>query len=605
MAATAQSTLESIERRRVLLQENIDKLRKALNHWTLWEAEYQALKEGLEDVEDASPAQVRDIAQGLGNSFLDAKEVEELLGKDPTTKRKANQVVDVISRRIDYVQQNSATIEKQLDAAEKQLAGVDVLLEPGLDNEEGLPMMDIEEELDDEGNEVASSVNQTGKDAAQLVEVLRKAGIRKAELEKQKESEVSDENAQEASAIPEDVSSKQPTTTTTTTTTTNSSLQHSTPPLHNAQDKPQSARKSVAFAEDGDQQVTNKLSSLDKLLKYGYSEDLAITDMPKVTTDPKMPQDESPEDAELRRQMLQYGLSEVGNIVAELDLDHPTAEFTDGEDDDDYEYDTEDDEEEDQYGRSTRPVVTEDYRKQMMELEKKLNARMMENVGPTSNEDTLADHADEIRTLRVRQDDQFDESLGAAKVEPEPKPTDSSRKKGVRFADELDVSEAPSPVHQGTPSRDPVKPAPTVSSTIVERSATQPGAAAAPSKPGKVSKFKSGRAGAAQPSQMLPTPSVPQAPAVPTGPSGRTLATTVVEHDPSSVAVKEPDEFDPIDINREIQADYHKARNKFIQQQGGFKPTQEDLDSPLLEERDGKTKKVSRFMASRLNASGM
>ena len=73
---------------------------------------------------------------------------------------------------------------KQLDAAEKRLAGVDVLLEPGMDNEEGLPMMDIEEELDEEGNEVASSVNQTGKAAAEIVEVLRKASIQKAELEK-------------------------------------------------------------------------------------------------------------------------------------------------------------------------------------------------------------------------------------------------------------------------------------------------------------------------------------------------------------------------------------------------------------------------------------
>jgi len=594
MAASAQTTLENIERRRVQLQENIEKLRRSLTHWTTWEAEYQQLKEGIEDVEDASPAQVLEIAQSLDSSLLDMKEVEELAGTKLKTKRTANQVVDMISKRIDYVQQNCATLEKQLDASEKQLAGVDVLLEPGVDNEEGLPMMDIEEELDEDGNEITSSVNQTGKNAAELVEVLRKAGIRKAELEKQKEEAGTDQEAQKAPAVPKDVSSREHLTTT-------ASSQIDTPHSHVEEEEEEArpVRKTVAFAQDSYSENIEKLSSLEKLQRYGYSEDLAITD-PVSASHPIIPQDESPEDAELRRQMLQYGLSEVGNIVAELDLDHPTAEYTDDEDED-YEYGTDDDEEEDQYGRSTRRGVTDDIRKEMMELEKRLNARMMENVGPASGEDTLAEHADEIRTMRVRQDEQFDETLASAK----PASTEPTKKKGVRFADELDVSDPAPAVRQETPSQLQVKPAATISNTIVERSATQSSTAAAPSKPGKVSRFKSGRAGTPQPAQMLPTPPVPQAPVVPTGPSGRTLATTVVEHDPSLMDVREPDEFDPVNINREIQADYHKARNRFIQQQGGFKPTQEDINSPLLEERNGKTKKVSRFMASRLNAGDM
>jgi unconventional prefoldin RPB5 interactor 1 len=65
-----------------------------------------------------------------------------------------------------------------------------------------------------------------------------------------------------------------------------------------------------------------------------------------------------------------------------------------------------------------------------------------------------------------------------------------------------------------------------------------------------------------------------------------------------------PDEFDPVVVNREVQTQYHKMRNKMIQQQGGFKPTEEEEDHPLMEEKNGKTKKVSRFRAARLKAEG-
>ena len=184
MAASTQTAIEDIERRRVQLQQNVDQLRKALSHWTTWEAEYEALKEEIEAAGDPSPSQLREIARDLECSLVTEKDVEELLCTDASSQRTANQVVDLISRRLDYVRTNSATVEKNLDAAEKKLAGVDVLLEPGMDNEEGEPMMAIEEELDEDGNEVSSSVNQTGKAAAELLEVLRKAGIQKAELER-------------------------------------------------------------------------------------------------------------------------------------------------------------------------------------------------------------------------------------------------------------------------------------------------------------------------------------------------------------------------------------------------------------------------------------
>jgi unconventional prefoldin RPB5 interactor 1 len=608
MAATPQSTLENIERRRAQLQESVEKLRKALTHWTTWEAEYQMLSEEIGSTDDASPDQIRETAENLDLTLLNQKEVEELLGKDAQKKRTANQVVDLISRRIDYVQQNSATIEKQLDAAEKQLAGVEVLLDPGVENEEGLPMMDIEEELDEEGNEIGSNVNQTGKAAAEIVEVLRKAGLQKAEMDKKKVST----SAPEARMTPS-------TTTTAAPVTSSTNAMKSTP-----KDPPKSEsagsnhveppKKSVTFANDTKPEVPPARVALEK---EGYNDALADMNFTRGTkvieldgddnelaSYPIIPQGESPEDAELRRQMLQYGLSEVGQIVAELNLDTPKVEYTDGEEDDeDWGEETEDEEDEDEYGRTVRPVVTEDYRKQMLELERKLNARMMENVGPDGADDSLEEHVNDVRTMRIKPDEDFDESLETAGLEP---PKAEPKKRGVRFADDLDVSGALQPVREpATNITPPTKPAATISDTIVERPATAPTVADPPTKPAKVSRFKSARAGANQPPQMLPTPSMPEPPVVPTGPVGRTLATKVVEHDPSTIEPNAPDEFDPLVINREIQTEYNKARNRFIQQQNGFKPTEEDEESPIVEEKDGKTKKVSRFMAARLKGEGM
>ena len=598
MAASVQSTLEGIERRRAQLQENIEKLQRALNHWTTWEAEYQMFKEEIEGADDPSPSQMRTIVHDLEASLLNEKEVGELLGKD----RSANQVVDLVQRRIDYVQQNSATVEKQLDTAEKQLAGVDVLLDPGVDNEEGLPMMDIEEELDEEGNAISSSVNQTGKGAAEVVEALRKAGVQKADLEKMLQGVGQKQTP--ADQAPQASSSS--------TSVATEVERDPTEPLDVTPPKPEvseSVKKSVSFANEVEVEPSRARAALEK---DGYNEDLEALNFTRgtkvieldqddnmVASYPIIPQGESPEDAELRRQMLQYGLSEVGQVVAELDLDNPTAEYSDFDDDDDY--DDEDEDEEDEYGRSTRSVLTDDYRQQMLELEKKLGARMLENIGPQAEDDDAVAQAESVRLLKVQKDDKFDDSISAVKPKAAPSP---SGKKGVRFADDLDISDPPQPVRAPESSSVPTKSAPTISDVVVERPVQPFQPPTAPSKPGKVSRFKSARA-TNQPPQMLPNPQPYEPSPMPTGPAGRTLANTIVEKDMSSAEPAAPDEFDPAVLNREIQAEYHKARNKFIQQQGGFKPTEEDEASPIVEERNGKTKKVSRFMAAKLKAEGM
>ena len=48
--------------------------------------------------------------------------------------------------------ENVKTAEKRLSLAEEKLAAVNVVIQPDVRNEEGLPVTEIREELDEEGN---------------------------------------------------------------------------------------------------------------------------------------------------------------------------------------------------------------------------------------------------------------------------------------------------------------------------------------------------------------------------------------------------------------------------------------------------------------------
>jgi unconventional prefoldin RPB5 interactor 1 len=611
MATPEPDPMENVERRRVQLEENVSKLRQALTHWQTWEFEYEMLKEEIQSNHvPPSSSKILEIGREMRGTLVNEKEVQDLLGKEGQPKRSANQVTDIISRRIDYVQQNIATAEKQLDAAEKKLAGASMLLEPDTENEEGLPLMDIQEELDENGNVVSSSVFNPGKSAPEIVEALRKAGVQKAEMDK---------STGLTAASDESSSNVKPSASARGTVATNPVI--GSPPSEPSSSAPQSSlsKKSVSFSEDTKPDPAAR--QLSKLEATGYNDDLADynwtsgtkvievdEDDNEIASYPVIPQGESAEDAELRRQMLQYGLSEVGQVVAEMNLDQRDQEYSD-EDDDMGDYDDEDDsdesETEDKYGRSLSRGVSDDYKQQMMDLEKKLNARMLENVGPRPDAHPLAEYSDDVRTIQVRKDDEFQEPIVASADAPAAvKPT----KKGVRFADSLDVSPAPQPIKdpletgkQATTSTS------TLSDTIVERTgASSKPSTTTPSKPAKVSRFKSARTGSTQPVfKPLPSPQVPEPQPFPEGPKGRTLANTIVEHDHSFSEVPPPDEFDSAIINREVQQQYHKMRNSMIQQQGGFAATQEDEEKgPIMEEENGKSKKVSRFKAARLKADG-
>ncbi|RDW73435.1 hypothetical protein BP6252_07342 [Coleophoma cylindrospora] len=601
MATAIKDSFMDLERHRQLLQDNIDKLRTTLRHWQTWEAEYEGLKEELLSA-GPSPSinQLRSLAEGYEGELVNQKEVQEIVGG--TSLRSVEQIINILDRRMDYVQQNVNTVEKQMEKAEHKLAVATVISTPEVRNEEGLPMTEIFEELDEEGNVISSHTSTPGSAKQQLLEVLQKAGVKDlpgaittTEAVENPETMLEDEDT--------------------------------------AISRPEVTKKAVGFAEDTKSEPEFEKSPaakrLEKVMELAKSQESAPREPPVIPTD------ESPEDAALRREMLQYGMSEVGAVVAELDLEE-------GSDwsDQDYEFDEMSSDEEDAFGRSTGKVVDDELRRQMRELEERLGLRMMENVGKEPGDLDVVDEG--IGRIKITNQPNPDESdVGDSESQTEklshavPQSGSSmkkgvSSKKSVRFSDALDIS--PAPNAPAKPAAKPRVAAPI--SDIIERAAPAQPAVPAPQK--KASRFKAARAAPAT-SQVLNGPlstattngpaldlkpakgstpkpfstSIAFAPVentarvVPTGPEGKILAPSVVERDipvSTSASALEPDELDPHLMHQEVATEYHKMRNRMIQRQGGFMKEDESEIVPFTEEEGG-PKKMSRFKAARLAKS--
>ena len=592
MSQVVKDSFLDLERHRQLLEDNIEKLRKSLRHWQTWEAEYEGLKEEiLAATPTPNPQQLLSICRGYEGELVTRKEVEELLGV--TTVRTASQVVNMLDRRIDYVEQNVRTIEKQIETAENRLAAATVISTPNVRNEEGLPLTEIIEELDEEGNIISSHTSTPGSAKPQLLEVLQKAGVKDL-------------------PIPS------------TSSTLPSSMEVVDDPNPALLSSTKDTKKGVKFTDDTksgpELEMSQTARRLEGVMKLAKLQEAAPSEPPAI------PADESPEDAALRREMLQYGMSEVGAVVAELNLEDGSDWTDDGYDQD--EISSTDDE--DEYGRSTGHVVDEELRQRMIELEEKLGVRMMENIGKKASDYEIVKEGIGRVTINDREENVVPKtgSEDKSRDDSTSQPTSTSVKKSVRFSEDLDISSAP---------KSPTSPAPTVNkpkllapvTDIVER--TVPEQADGPIPQKKTSRFKLARSSPsgnlngplatssnsqtmsnlplhpAKPispkpfSTLIPfSPAIDQDHTVPTGPEGKTLAATVVErYIPPNTTIVEPDELNPQLLHQEVATEYHKMRSRMIYKQGGFVEEEEGEIVPFTEEEGG-PKKMSRFKAARL-----
>ena len=356
------------------------------------------------------------------------------------------------------------------------------------------------------------------------------------------------------------------------------------------------------------EQLTALLNAEANLMRTVPNNDSETT-----ITSPIIPEETS-EDAALRRQMLQYNMQEVGAVVAEIDLDEDANTPPYSEDEDEYNYDDDSsvEEEEDEHGRATNVAFSDEYIRQMKNLEKRLNASMIQNIGPDTNSEPS-----------LQKENPNPEKNGHLESK-------GSSTKGVRFATKLDVQEVPTVQDNSEQSLRPSAPTHDPASSTL-----------APRMP-RVSRFKSARKMEAQPKEggeqsqgsraqepsqpvendvverptpntfVSPEPKLPatirsdnQALGAPTGPPHRPHADTIIERpfpSHSDVPPQEPDEFDPELLQRQAKVEYHRQRNRMIYRQGGFLPTEEDEETevPIDEHGNEEGRRVSRFKAARL-----
>ncbi|KAL9127424.1 MAG: hypothetical protein Q9217_003693 [Psora testacea] len=624
--AAPPGSLVDLEKRRAQLEENVTKLRTSLRHWQQWEIEYEGMKEELTALGDAynqkdllkAGEHDNDSQVPLGESqtdLLSAVERKQLLTNDSGKLRNAQEVVGLLSRRIDYVQQNIKTLTSLLSTAEEKLAASSVVVQPEVHDEKGLPVTEIHEELDEEGNVISCSTSHPYHSTPQVLEALRKAGVN--ELPKERSSQptknISGKNDSTKAELPssdtcdsnsESTSRKSPKLEKRVSFAEATKPELDVDPSNYPKTIPDRKEEDSEYCnpavqdvvlKDGTPNLQGNGDASSSLLQQQSDTGEENFESDEKISSPTLPKDEPLEDAALRRQMLQYNMNEVGAVVAELNLDDGDDQSWDaysGEEDSEVNLDESggSDEEEDEYGRTSSRVLTEEYLAEMQALAKKLKGGDMVNIGP--NPKVLT----ETNGNAIIEPGGDNRPLNGDTTEPK-----VSRRKGVRFADELDIQEAhsPAPVHDSSSTKS--RPNPTAKSVIERDAPTTTGAQAQPPKK-RPSRFKTARA---EQAPRIPTPprdEIDRSVASPAAHKPPINAGTIVErpYDPKAKA-SEPDDLDPVLVNQQVNAEYHRMRNKMIYREGGFsKRDDERAEVPIDVEEEIGGKKISRFRAARL-----
>lgn len=607
--ASGQDSLLDLERYRRQLESDIAGLKRGLQHWQTWDAEYEALKEEIEAAEGDDYDRIRNE---FSLELIGRKEVDEVIGEEG--KRTKDQMVNILDRRIDYVTRNISQLQKELQRVENKYATASVISQPDeAQDEEGQPITEILEELDEDDNVLSYKLNRPANNMSHVVEALRKAGVENVpEI-----PEAEPIKLPSAQGLPE--AKPRPVSKPNT-------AGRSQPSKPNADGAPSKSgipkkppKKSVSFAEDTEPEDAEPLISRNAI----RVENIMDSARQQTINDPVIPEDEDPEEAALRRDMLQYSMNEVGAVVGEMDLEEIDSDDEDWDMDDEGFDETESDME-DSYGRNGR-VVTEDYAQRMLELERKLGiqSRFTRDSRQDTDGDAESGSDDErIGRIVVNHNPEKSSTPTATKTlptRPKEKPS-SEAKKGVRFADSLDVQEAPQapqPVNDTVMERETkVEP---MSDLVVERDPSTRNATTKPDR--KPSRFKSakpkipdstgetsgldlGSKNTMESNVAERTPPGKRTPTV--GPPDSTLADNLVERDYISMSMNE---FTNVDEDEDMNGDvdlgelasrHQELRRKFIQQQGGF--LKED-DNPIqpLDEEEGGPPRLSRFKAARLS----
>ncbi len=637
------SGLIQVERQRNELEENIRRLRKSLKQWQSWEIEYEGLREEIASLPYGSNTDdVLAIARDFRAELVDDKELLTIVGGQGGSTRDQSQIVDLLAKRVDYVSLSVRNIEKQLSDAQRKRNAMLLAEEPDYREDAGLPLTNITEELDDEGNVLSSKLETPGSTAPQLVDALKKAGVKdffeqdgivttsrkvnndveECQLEPQQEEVGATETLSSAEVtVNEGAPAREP-------------LPERQPEEGNNLDSDLAQRQKIA-------KLKHNISPLeiDKPARIGDSKTTGgkfgggNEDDTVAANHP----DDTPEEAALRREMLQYGLGEVGAIVAELDLEENESDVSFDEDEASVSFNSgldeenidDEEESEDENGMVKHPVMSRKYLEKMKELEERHGIKAMQNLGPDTSKlpkevqiELGSPLTAEVggKSALAREAELKEAATPATKQREH---NASKPKKKVVFAEDLDIAPETGPqcpsenVSKNRPGKfnlvEPIK------DSIVERKSSTVSAdttqAIGQITARKSSKFRAAREATPQTSLSPPSPSFsshfsqqpPKDAPESMTPPHKTHADSIFEREVTSNA--KPPDADDLDVSihrQEIAGEYYKLRNRMIQRQGGFvgggeaeNYGEEFTPLPMVDE-NGKEKKVSRFKAARL-----
>lgn len=640
--------LVQVEQQRQELEANISKLRKSLQHWQTWEIEYDGLREEIASLPPGSNKKdILAVAKDFGARLVDEKELESIVGGDRGPLREQSQIVSLLTKRVDYVSRNARTLENLVSDAQRKRRALSLAEAADFEEDAALPLAEIVEEMDDKGNVVSSRVETPGSAAPQLADVLKKAGVDDmAEPDDiRSNSEDSIRNAKSSEPKPTAEMTRPPSESplevlgTVKEANAQKFSELTTDAIELGEvlrdDESHSKQEGRSFSDSS--KVDNPLRSkmpvsqckTDARPIAAESEDYGKRET-NVSENTAVCADDTPEEAALRSEMVQYGLGEVGAIVAELDLEDGGSDATSGDDEADFSFDSDFDEDdsEDETGMAKRPALSRKYLAKMKMLETKHGIKAMQNLGPdASNLPTdVQKTLENPSAIQAASDATLDRDKEAAQVAragpKQPKKVSDKPQKRVSFAQDLDIALEKRPESK-IRKRSNVRPerlnlVEPIADQIVEHQTPTTSAdgaqAATPATERSPSRFKIARE------------ATPQTPLLPPSPTSRALPGSSVDGTADSMSappkthshivierdiITNPKPPDPDDIDdgihhQEIASEYHKLRNRMIQRQGGFVGSgeAENYDEelrplPMIDE-DGKEKKISRFRAARL-----
>lgn len=580
--------LDRVEKQRQALEANVAKLRKSLRHWQSLELDYEGLKEEFELLpQTASTEDCLQTARDFNAVVVDEKDLHELLVDAKYGRRSPQQLANLLAKRVDYVSRNADAVRKQISSEEKKLNALLLIEDPDHREDAGLPLTEITEELDEEGNIISSKAERPGEGVTDLADVLEKAGVEGLQKRDGK-IELSTEPL-------------------------------GTPAVVATSSGPTTIKPDIPAEEpsDSDSETDEEVHRKDMSVRVPTPGENLIAVNIRDTQ----------EEAKLRRDMIEYGLDEVGAIVAELDIQENASDVSYDEDADaelvmDSDFEDDDDEgSEDESGRTKNPVISEKYKQKMEELQKKLGLTDLKNLGPTPE---LPEHIqgalDRPPAAEAARKAALAREEAISKDQP-PSPTvrnGSSSKKSVAFAEQLDIA------NEVTPKTKPESPVKRntnpVGEAVIERSRgaedTPPPPPAASTKTDP-SRFKAARQPAVNSSGSKSIAQANQnstqasaSPAATRSEDRPLVAPTVLERATASAPIAPHlADIDDDMHRREIAMEYHKLRNRRIHEQGGFvrgHPEEDDelddmLSNSVLEDPEtGEVKRLSRFKAARL-----